>query len=377
MSEQHEIVEKKVKDKRKKKFQGFKNEISLKAGNAVYASGFPLDATPEQIKRFLGKAGVLKQDEQRNSHLRMQMDEEGHFTGRVLAVYIYGAAADNAVQYFSGEKFMESGLKAVFDRPEENEKKPIKKDSSDKLFAKKKADKYNKGALSWGFVDDEVDNIGTVDERTLVIRNAFHPDDFAKEAYLKDNLKNMIKELLEEINLEQYIDRISVYDKHPEGIITIKMKNRVYVTYAIQELQGKKCNGRTIKVEKGCIDTRASNLQRQFINDDDEEKRIEAFGDQLEQDFINDETASIPENGIFNKVKRKRDEIQDNEIQNNDDHTGGIKQQSLKRARVDDDDQTEHPQRIITADEIERGQFSGQDERERERDLEDAYFEDD
>eukprot|EP01052_Picozoa_sp_SAG31_P026748 SAG31_NODE_2448_length_5673_cov_3.113922_2_plen_198_part_00 len=125
--------------------------------------------------------------------------------------------------------------------------------------------------LSW--------NEGMDDGRGLkivVLKNVFHPDD-ARAAYnYYDELYDEVEEEMEKIGP---VDKITVFERHPAGVVSVRFKTAATAELAIERLNGTKLSGRPITVEyfDGITDYR----WKEEDTAEAEQKRLDDFGDWL------------------------------------------------------------------------------------------------
>ncbi|KAK2962379.1 putative Splicing factor U2AF-associated protein 2 [Blattamonas nauphoetae] len=304
--------------KRKREWKKQKKQVNPKLPQqsqksdklAVFASGFPKDANRADIIQFFSLVSMLKHNADGSECIKMYQDKEtSAFRGEVLAIYPDEAAVELAIMrldnsYFplgaqpSSGHLIHVELAHFDSKPQQSKPKqqPVKpKGSNDSIREIRKRESKARG---WNLADTTASmfdpqvaiEIIPKSFRTVVLKNMFSVDDFSKVVNLKDELREDIE--LEAIKIGE-VEKVTVYDRHPLGIITIRFKQQADAQKALSVFNGRHFDGRQVvaEIERKETSPEVLNLQSMFLphkldddNSDSEEERLAAFARDLEKE---------------------------------------------------------------------------------------------
>jgi len=133
--------------------------------------------------------------------------------------------------------------------------------------------------LAWDSGEDEdEDGPKKGGLRIVVIKHLFHPDDAKNDPRFYDDLK---LEAGQEIEAKSgTIEKLTVFEGSPLGAVAVKFKSSAGAEECIKFFNGRFFAGRKLEVEY--FDGKTNYKVKD--KDDDEAKRLKAFGDWLETD---------------------------------------------------------------------------------------------
>ena len=111
----------------------------------------------------------------------------------------------------------------------------------------------------------------------VVLRHMFSPDDIKRGASILDELR---KDIFEECSVHGVVKTITLYERHPDGVVCIRFKSPVSAESCIKAMDGRWYGGRRVKAGywDGVTDFKVKD------SEEEEKRRIEAFGEWLESE---------------------------------------------------------------------------------------------
>ncbi|XP_038206768.1 HIV Tat-specific factor 1 homolog [Zerene cesonia] len=252
-TKQEEVVEKKKPEKkqdaagvkRKNEPQWF--EPSEDKNTKVYVSNLPLDMTEEEFVDHMQKCGLVERDPStQKMKVKLYMDKEQNcFKGDALCTYIKVESVDLALKLLDGSDFKGNKIKvekAHFQL--KGEYNPALKPKKKKKKELEKIKKMQQKLFDWRpekFIGERSKH-----ERVVIVKNLFHPTDFDKEVQL---ILDYQQDLREECGKCGDVRKVVIYDRHPEGVAQITMKEPEQADAVIQLINGRWFGKRQITAE--------------------------------------------------------------------------------------------------------------------------------
>ncbi|XP_045502782.1 HIV Tat-specific factor 1 homolog [Colias croceus] len=231
--------------KRKNEPQWF--EPSEDKNTKVYVSNLPLDMTEEEFVDHMQKCGLVERDPStQKMKVKLYMDKEHNcFKGDALCTYIKVESVDLALKLLDGSDFKGNKIKvekAHFQL--KGEYNPALKPKKKKKKELEKIKKMQQKLFDWRpekFIGERSKH-----ERVVIVKNLFHPTDFDKEVQL---ILDYQQDLREECGKCGDVRKVVIFDRHPEGVAQITMKEPEQADAVIQLINGRWFGKRQITAE--------------------------------------------------------------------------------------------------------------------------------
>ncbi|XP_041969848.1 HIV Tat-specific factor 1 homolog [Aricia agestis] len=273
--EKKELEKKEAGVKRKNDPQWF--QPSEDKNTKVYVSNLPLDLTEEEFVDFMQKCGLVERDPRtQKMKVKLYMDKEQNcFKGDALCTYIKIESVELALNLLDGSVFKGNKIKVERAHFElKGEYNPALKPKKKKKKELEKIKKMQQKLFDWRpekFVGERSKH-----ERIVIVKNLFKPSDFDKEVQL---ILDYQQDLREECSKCGEVRKVVIYDRHPEGVAQITMKEPEQADAVIQLINGRWFGKRQITAETWDGRTK----YRIAETDADINKRIDKWGRFLEE----------------------------------------------------------------------------------------------
>lgn len=243
----------------------------------VYVTGLPDSVSEDELGEYFSKCGVLGVDASGKSKVKIYRSESGALKGDASIGYLKDASVDLAVQVLDGADFRPGCSLKV---------QPAKFEQKGKLFVAKKrkfsgavkvAKSKQDAALSW---NDGIDD-GT-GLKIIVVKGMFQPDDFRSPSFSDELQEDIQRECL---NFGE-LDKVTIFDKNPEGVVVIKFTTATAAEQCMSSFDGRYFDGRQLECTYWDGETDYTIKEKA----EDEDKRLDEFGDWLENQSSDDES---------------------------------------------------------------------------------------
>lgn len=267
----------KAKEDADKKAQWFQ----LQQNSSVYVTGLPSDATDAEMVATFTKCGVIKLDDERRPRVKVYKSEDGSGKGDGLVTYLKQPSVDLAIQILDGTSLRDGeSQKMVISQAkfEQKGKFVAKKSGGSKQRKKRVLEKQEQSELGWGGFDD----VAPPTKTTVVLRHAFHPDEFAVDFVLREQLEDDFRE---EAEKQGVVENVKVYNTNPQGVVAIKFRMEDAAQACIALMHGRYFGGRQLEaalwdgIEKFYV-------KPVIVKETEEEQvqRLDQYAAELEQD---------------------------------------------------------------------------------------------
>ncbi|EUC29347.1 hypothetical protein COCCADRAFT_8441 [Bipolaris zeicola 26-R-13] len=203
---------------------------------AIWISNLPPDTTAKEIEDEFSRFGIIDKGADGQPRIKMYMDEEtGKFTGNAMVVYFRKEAITNAVNMMDDYVLRPGDYSNGTIRVEPAKIEHKKERDGDKIASKltrkdRKASERNRAELNrklneWSDNEEEVAEAFAPKKnkwaKVVIIKHAFTPAELDEEpeAYLE--IKEEMREAAEEYG---EVTNCTLYDKEPEGIVTVRFR---------------------------------------------------------------------------------------------------------------------------------------------------------
>ncbi|KAL6053740.1 HIV Tat-specific factor 1 [Balamuthia mandrillaris] len=288
------------KRKRNDKNQRSRNNRPKKASKpentSIYITGLPQAypgeddyLSPVEFSQFFSKCGIIKKDpETGEQKIKIYKDEYGRPKGDGLVTYFKRASVDLAITILDGTEikpgFPVKVTEAKFEqRPTDNNanKKPAAAPAPFiKKKKKKKARINQEEALGWE--DWET-------RQHVILKHMFDPKEAEGDLTFYEDLRADIKEEVEKLGK---VEVVTVFERNPEGVVAVKFAEAEAAAKCIEVMNGRWFAKRQISAEwyDGLTNYKVKE------SEEEQQKRIEDFGDWLEQQSSSGEDSESSDN---------------------------------------------------------------------------------
>ncbi|KAJ0173837.1 hypothetical protein K1T71_010986 [Dendrolimus kikuchii] len=243
--EKKDLAKKSEAVKRKNEPQWF--QPSEETNTKVYVSNLPLELTEEEFVNFMQKCGLVERDPAtQKMKVKLYEDKEQNcFKGDALCTYIKIESVDLALKLLDGSDF--KGNKVKVERAHfqlKGEYNPALKPKKKKKKELEKIKKMQQKLFDWRpekFIGERSKH-----ERIVIVKNLFSPSDFDKEVQL---ILDYQQDLREECSKSGEVRKVVIYDRHPEGVAQITMKEPEQADAVVQLINGRWFGKRQITAE--------------------------------------------------------------------------------------------------------------------------------
>ncbi|KAL1750595.1 hypothetical protein FB107DRAFT_267281 [Schizophyllum commune] len=266
-----------------------KKDVERKSKNtSVYVTGLPSDTDSDEIVARFSKCGVLEEDDEGDPKVKMYAREDGTFNGEALVSYFKEDSVllalnilDDAELRIGDPSTRMSVSKADFSakgNAGQSGDKPRK--TVDKKKATRRIGKMQKKIDEWKDEDgfgpqlevQDTKPMSNRNNRVVVLKHMFTLEELEKDATLLLDLKEEVREEAETLG---EVTNVVLYDKEPEGVMTIKFREPLSAQACIIKMNGRFFDGR--RVEAYLYDGR-QRFRRSNAADD-----IDGTGDEAEK----------------------------------------------------------------------------------------------
>lgn len=221
--------------KRKSEPQWF--EPSEETNTKVYVSNLPQDTTEEEFVDLMQKCGLVMRDlATQRMKVKLYTDKEQNcFKGDALCTYIKRESVELALNLLDGSEY--KGQKIKVERAHfqlKGDYNPALKPKKKKKKELEKLKKMQEKLFDWRpekFIGERSKH-----ERVVIIKNLFHPTDFDKEVQL---ILDYQQDLREECAKCGEVRKVLIYDRHPEGVAQVTMKEPEQADAVIALINGR------------------------------------------------------------------------------------------------------------------------------------------
>ncbi|KAH9839417.1 uncharacterized protein C8Q71DRAFT_749414 [Rhodofomes roseus] len=229
---------------------------------AVYVTGLPPDTDADELHARFSKFGLIEEDYEGSSKIKLYARDDGTFSGDALVVYFKEESVDLAVSLLDDDELRigDPNTRMRVKRAEflhkhegeakDGEAKP-RKTMADKKKATRRIGKMQKKLGEWDDEDGfgpsitEEDKAPLVNKsRVVVLKYMFTLQELQEDASLLLDLKDDVRE---ECSSLGEVTNVVLYDKEPEGVMTVKFRDPLSAQACIIKMNGRFFAGRRIE----------------------------------------------------------------------------------------------------------------------------------
>lgn len=282
------VAEKKKKTESDKQAAWFQEEESK--STKVYVTNLPSSITEESFVEFMSKCGLVENDiRTKKPKVKLYKNEDGYYKGDGLCSYIKPESVQLALTILDGSELegkTVSVTRAKFEMKGEYDPKLKPKKLTKKQM--EKAKKAKERMFEW--IPEKLKGERSKHEKTIVIKNMFTVEELDRDPGLILDYSNNIRSQCSKFGT---VAKVTLYDKHPEGVCQVFFKEASEADMAVEMLNGrmfglkvmdvKTWDGRTkYKIEESKEDEAARLAAwEKHLQEDEEEKEQKGGGSQV------------------------------------------------------------------------------------------------
>lgn len=277
----------------------------------VYVSGLPDTVTEKEFEEIMAKCGMVEHDvRNKKAKLKIYKDEKGIPKGDGLCTYIKHESVELALQIIDGSEYKGKTLSvepAKF-QMKGNAYDPTLKPKKLNRKEKEKAAKHKEKLFAW--VPDKIKGERAKNEKSIVIKNLFDPLEFNSDPTQILDYSARIRDQCSKFGT---ITKLTLYDKHVEGICQIFFKEASEADLAIEMLNGRLFGKRVMNVVQwdGKIkykkEAAVESVEEETERLSAWEKYLEGEGDEKDAPMENDSNKDSP--------KKDNEAVKDDKIE--------------------------------------------------------------
>ncbi|KAG8213798.1 hypothetical protein J3R82DRAFT_10510 [Butyriboletus roseoflavus] len=242
-----------------------KNETAKQShskNTAVYVTNLPLDTEVDEIAGRFGRFGVIEEDDEGGPKVKMYTTEDGTFSGEALVVFFKEESVSLAINLLDdaelrvGEpstvmKVQRAEFKHKYTGTETNGNVQPRR-TVDKKKATRRIGKMQKKLQEWddedGFgpakTEEDNMNLPNRNNRVVVLKHMFTLEELDEDTSLLLDLKEDVRD---ECSTLGEVTNVVLYDKEPEGVMTVKFRDPLSAQACIMKMNGRFFAGRRIE----------------------------------------------------------------------------------------------------------------------------------
>ena len=283
-----------------KKRKRNKPKFSAKnARNWVYVTGLPQDTNEDEVAKYFSKVGILDLDPETQKPkvklYRMKNgdgNKPGLLKGDASVCYARPESVELALQILDDNLYRDGATLSVQRAKFEQQGSFDHKSNGGRRIVSEAKRKVARIAALQAVGWDEGENGriagGLKGLRIIVLTNMFDPKDLEQDTN-DEKLRSIEKSVREECDALGDVEKITVFSKHPAGVMVVKFSQPNAASAAVDKFKGRDgCCGRKVEASywDGVTDYTAHNAEQE---ERENEKRLDQFGDWLENQELPEE----------------------------------------------------------------------------------------
>ncbi|CAG8547349.1 4288_t:CDS:10 [Acaulospora morrowiae] len=221
---------------------------------SVYVSGLPPDVTVQELAEVFSKYGVLLEDlNSGGPKIKLYKDDQDRLKGDALVTYLKEESVTLACQLLDETDLRPNEAskirvqKAQF--KEKDPKLPVEGQTknnsgkSDKRKAQRKLQQLEK-KLDW--FETETGKKAERYNKIVILKHMFTLEELENDVSLILDLKQEIREECEKLG---EVTNVILYDKEPDGVVSVKFKEQLSAEACVLKMNGRFFAGRRIEAE--------------------------------------------------------------------------------------------------------------------------------
>ncbi|KAL4892189.1 hypothetical protein BDV59DRAFT_180266 [Aspergillus ambiguus] len=312
VDEAEQVTAQELKKKRKQQSNANEGNKQKKqrVNTAVYVNSIPLDADFDEIQHVFSKCGVIAEEiDSGRPRIKMYMDDKGKFKGEALVVYFRPESVDLAIQMLDDSDFRlgvagpQGPMKvqaADFSFKSQKEA-PSNTNMRDKRKIMQRTQKLNSKLADWD--DDDPSTLPETNsrfEKVVILKHMFTLKELDEDPAAILDIKEDIREECSKLG---EITNVVLYDKEPEGVVSVRFADPEAARACVQVMDGRYFAGTRVDayISDGNERFKKTNEKRAALEDlaekgfdakdEEEEQRLDEFGTWLESSHTVENTA--------------------------------------------------------------------------------------
>lgn len=213
----------------------------------VYVSNLPLELTEQEFVDFMQKCGLVMRDTASGKmKVKLYTDPETKsFKGDALCTYIRIESVDLALKLLDGADL--KGKKVKVERAKfqmKGEFNPSLKPKKRKKKEKEKLKRMQEKLFDWR--PERMRGERAKHEKIVIVKNVFESSMFDVDVSL---ILEFQQDLREECSKCGDVRKVIIYDRHPEGVVQVNMKDPEEADAVVQLLNGRWFGKRQLTAE--------------------------------------------------------------------------------------------------------------------------------
>lgn len=279
-----------------------RNKAKFSAKNArnwVYVTGLPQDTNEDEVAKYFSKVGILDLDPETQKPkvklYRMKNgdgNKPGLLKGDASVCYARPESVELALQILDDNLYRDGATLTVQRAKFEQQGSFDHRSTGGRRIVSEAKRKVARIAALQAVGWDEGENGriagGLKGLRIIVLTNMFDPKDLEKDTN-DEKLRSIEKSVRAECDELGDVEKITVFSKHPAGVMVVKFSQPNAASAAVDRFKGRDgCCGRKIEASywDGVTDYTAHNAEQE---ERENEKRLDQFGDWLENQELPEE----------------------------------------------------------------------------------------
>ncbi|KAJ1919596.1 hypothetical protein H4219_001844 [Mycoemilia scoparia] len=222
---------------------------------SVYVTGLPKNTDEDEVAEYFKKCGTIMPDLVTNKpKVKLYRDESGNLKGDALVTYFKEASVELALSILDESQFRDSDPERKLGVQVAEFKEKKERGGS--------AQSEKKPRIDQKLIRRKLENMEKSEDVTLLI-----------------DLKQDIREECEKLG---EVTNVKIYDKEPEGVVSVKFKDKFSATACVKVMNGRFFAGRQViaAIYDGKTKYRATKKNEE--TEEETEKRIENYAQWLE-----------------------------------------------------------------------------------------------
>ncbi|KAF2866733.1 hypothetical protein BDV95DRAFT_196548 [Massariosphaeria phaeospora] len=231
----------------------------VQENRAVFITNLPKDITLAELTEEFSRYGIIDQGVDGTKRVKMYYDENGDFNRQALIVFFKKESVDLAIQmtddmYFPGrygsDKIKVDVADMAYKRYKDTAEVKSKLVRKDKKAVERNRAEMNQKLASWDDNDEE-----NIREAYAPPQNKWGKVAVVKFAFTLESLKTddlalveIPADIREKAEESGDVTKVTIYDKEPEGIVTVRFKELDAAEDFCTKWNGKGFDGRTLQI---------------------------------------------------------------------------------------------------------------------------------
>jgi HIV Tat-specific factor 1 len=307
VDETEEVI--KPKDKRKAKIYTMEDESAKKKPKvekkkivtSVYISGLPFDTTLEEMKEVFSKYGIISEDINTGQpRIKLYKDSEGNLKGDGLVTFLKPESVELCINLLDDSDFRLGENSRIRVQKAEFKEKERTNDNNNKNPDNKRKiqQKIIKQQKKLDWFDETTGKRAEKSKKVMILKNMFTVEEIEEDPSLILDLKEDVRTECENFG---EVTNVVLYEKNPEGVISVRFKDELSVLLCIRKMNGRYFAGKRIVAEvyDGKTKYRVDNPLEN--KEEEERKRSERY-----RQFLNQQEAQEGQTSTNDEEKKEQ-----------------------------------------------------------------------